>query len=90
MQFVETLQQRLRVLSKQGSAVKGEARSHLHARQLERFDEIRRLRQESKTQEPQENKLALTYCARPKQRLLKSRVDKLLQLPKRQWKLPSI
>ena len=53
-QLVETLQQRLRALSKQSSAVSGPARVHVHAKQLERQAEVKRQRLASLAQETEE------------------------------------
>ena len=63
-QLVETLQQRLRSLAKQAVAVGSAARVHLHSKQLERQEEVRRLRVESKAQETKEKELALTVKLR--------------------------
>ena len=63
-QLVETLQQRLHVLSKERSAACGSARIHLRSKQLERKDEIGRRRQESTTQEARTKELALTVKLR--------------------------
>ena len=59
-QLIETLQQRLRFLTKQTQAVGTPSRVHLRAKQLERRAEIGRLRLESKAQETKERELALT------------------------------
>ena len=63
-QLVETLQQRLRALSKQSSAVSGPARVHVHAKQLERQAEVKRQRLASLAQETKEKELALTVKLR--------------------------
>ena len=63
-QLVETLQQRLRLLRQQSKAVGGTARIHLHAQQLEREQEVRRLRVESHAQATREKAWKLTLQLR--------------------------
>jgi hypothetical protein len=63
-QLVETLQQRLRALSKQATSVKSPARIYVHAQQMDRRAEVRRQRLESTEQEAREKELALTVKLR--------------------------